>query len=203
MDRLGEGLAILTALLHTETPQQVEGRFFRLQEAVLAGPRLLGRPPILIGGSGPKRTIPLAARYCDIWNAQLVTPEEFQQRSTLLDELLAKAGRQPSDVKRTMTLPLFCGRDDAELDQRAALVRRMNASWASVPIRTIFESLRPHYKSLITGTPEAVVEQIRAYGAAGVAELIVQWANLEDMDGLRLLAEHVLPHVGTHENVGR
>jgi alkanesulfonate monooxygenase SsuD/methylene tetrahydromethanopterin reductase-like flavin-dependent oxidoreductase (luciferase family) len=52
------------------------GKFIQLEEAILPPrPQNAGGPPIMVGGSGPKRTLPLAARYADIWNGQLVTPE--------------------------------------------------------------------------------------------------------------------------------
>jgi alkanesulfonate monooxygenase SsuD/methylene tetrahydromethanopterin reductase-like flavin-dependent oxidoreductase (luciferase family) len=47
----------------------------------------------------------------------------------------------------------------------------------------------------LIGTPEEVVEQIRAYGTAGVNEIVLQWVAPEDIDGLELLAAEVLPHL--------
>lgn len=62
MDRLAEGLAVITGLLRSDAPLNYEGRFYHLREAVLVGPKRVGGPPILIGGRGPKRTLPLVAR---------------------------------------------------------------------------------------------------------------------------------------------
>ena len=45
------------------------------------------------------------------------------------------------------------------------------------------------------GTPEEVVEQIHAYGEAGVEELMMMWTSLENIDALELIAEEVLPYV--------
>ena len=47
----------------------------------------------------------------------------------------------------------------------------------------------------IVGTPDEVVGQIRAYAAAGVEEIMVHWSTLDDIEGLKLLAEHVMPHL--------
>lgn len=194
MDRLGEGLAVITGLLRNDAPVSYDGRFYQLREAVLVGPRRAGGPPIMVGGSGPKRILPLVARYADIWNAQRLTPNEFRQRSALLDRLLDEVGRQPSDVKRTITLPLFCGRDEAELEQRANWLRQFSPDWVDLPIETIFEILRPQFPSLTTGTPEEVVRQIHKYAEVGVQELVIQWAGFDDIGGLQLLSEQVLPH---------
>jgi alkanesulfonate monooxygenase SsuD/methylene tetrahydromethanopterin reductase-like flavin-dependent oxidoreductase (luciferase family) len=194
MDRLEEGLAVITGLLRHNEPFTYAGRFYQLRDAVLAGPRRPGSPLIMVGGSGPKRTLPLVARYADIWNAQLVTPDEFRERSELLDRLLAEVGRQPQAVKRTISLPLFCGRTEAELAQRGRWLRTMNPEWIDAPIETIFASLRLHFKSLITGSPEEVIRQIRNYAQAGVTELVIQWVDLDDIEGLILFSEQVLPH---------
>jgi alkanesulfonate monooxygenase SsuD/methylene tetrahydromethanopterin reductase-like flavin-dependent oxidoreductase (luciferase family) len=192
MARFEEGLEVITRLLHSDEPASYTGRFFRLQDAVLRLPRPAA-PPILIGGSGPKRTLPLAARYADIWNAIRLTPDEFHERSAQLDELLRSVDRQPSDVKRTYSTPVVCGRNAAELEQRVLHWREGVTEWADLPLNDLLDIFRNEIKGIV-GPPEAVVEQIKAYGAAGVEELIGMWGN-EDIEGLRLLAEQVLPHL--------
>ena len=67
--RLEEGLEVMSRLLRSEAPVSFDGRYFRLREAVLPGPGRPGGPPIMIGGSGPRRTLPLVARFADVWNA--------------------------------------------------------------------------------------------------------------------------------------
>ncbi len=49
--------------------------------------------------------------------------------------------------------------------------------------------------STVVGAPERIVEQIQAYGEAGVEEVMVQWWTLDDVEGLQLLADQVLPYV--------
>ena len=72
--RFEEGLSVITQLLRGDSPVTFTGTFFRLKNAMLSGPRSTGGPSIMIGGSGPKRTLPLVARFADVWNAQEVTP---------------------------------------------------------------------------------------------------------------------------------
>ncbi|TMF51061.1 MAG: LLM class flavin-dependent oxidoreductase, partial [Chloroflexi bacterium] len=78
MARLEEGLEVITRLLKSDEPVTFEGRFFQLRGAtLLPRPQRPGGPSILLGGNGVKRTLPLVARYADIWNVLSLTPEGF------------------------------------------------------------------------------------------------------------------------------
>jgi alkanesulfonate monooxygenase SsuD/methylene tetrahydromethanopterin reductase-like flavin-dependent oxidoreductase (luciferase family) len=195
MDRFAEGLAVITGLLRHDEPLTYAGQFYHVQNGVLAGPRQPSGPPILIGGIGRKRTLPLVARYADIWNATELSAVEFREQSQILDRLLVAAGRAPASLKRTLTAPVFVGRDEAELEQRGFWLRSFDPDWADISITSIFETLRSQIKSLTWGTPEEVVQQFHQYAEAGVEEFIIQWGAFDDLDGLKLLAEQVLPHM--------
>jgi alkanesulfonate monooxygenase SsuD/methylene tetrahydromethanopterin reductase-like flavin-dependent oxidoreductase (luciferase family) len=192
MARLEEGLEVITRLLRSDGPASYEGRFFRLRNAMLLPqPQRPGGPSILIGGTGPRRTLPLVARYADSWNAIRLTPDGFREHSTHVDQLLHAAGRSPSDVKRTVTVPVFCGRTATELEHQTRGLRRFRP-FANTPLNQIRTE-----RAAIMGTPEEVVTQIRAYAAVGVEEVLVHWFAADDIDGLKVLAEHVLPHVAS------
>ena len=86
MARLEDGLEVITHLLRNNGPTSYHGPFFQLREALLLPqPQRPGGPPLLIGGTGPRRTLPLVARYADIWDAGFLTPETFAQRAAHLD----------------------------------------------------------------------------------------------------------------------
>src|SRR2546425_12363826 len=102
MARLEEGLEVITRLLHSDEPVTFEGRFFQLRGAILLPrPQRPGGPPIQIGGNGPKRTLPLVARYANHWNGTFISVDDFRERSAILDQLLLVAGRDPADVRRS------------------------------------------------------------------------------------------------------
>ncbi len=52
-----------------------------------------------------KRTLPLVARYADIWNGVYLPLQDYRERSRRLDELLQAAGRKPADVTRSIMMP--------------------------------------------------------------------------------------------------
>jgi alkanesulfonate monooxygenase SsuD/methylene tetrahydromethanopterin reductase-like flavin-dependent oxidoreductase (luciferase family) len=148
----------------------------------------------MVGGSGPERTLPLVARFADVWSAQLLSPDGVRDRSAFLDGLLGEAGRHPGDVRRTLNAWVVCGRTNEELDDRLRGIRRFGP-WQHLPLDQLLDKLREW--SALIGTPEQIVTQIHAYEAAGIAELSVQWPDVDDVEGLEVLAREVLPHLAT------
>ncbi|MDQ3045515.1 MAG: LLM class flavin-dependent oxidoreductase, partial [Chloroflexota bacterium] len=167
--------------------------FFQLRRAILPGPRRPGAPPVMVGGSGPRRSLPLVARFADVWSAQELSSDGVRERSALLDGLLAAGGRRPGDVRRTMNVWVVCGRTPSEFEDRVRGYRRW-AALADVPLDQLLEKLRTAFMALV-GTPEEVVAQIQAYAAAGITELSIQWTGVDDIEGLEVLAAEVLPRL--------
>ncbi|HEY1354006.1 MAG TPA: TIGR03560 family F420-dependent LLM class oxidoreductase [Ktedonobacteraceae bacterium] len=191
MQRLEEGLEVITRLLRSDEAVSYEGRFFHLEGAtLLPRPQRPGGPPILIGGNGPRRTLPLVARYADIWNATFLAPQAFGEHSAQLDALLVAAGRQPAEVRRTMMLGLFFGRDQQELERRLSW-RSRDPELAHLPLALAVEKIADSGRALVGGVEE-ILAQLQGYARAGVAELMLQWFDLDDLDGLRAFAQGVL-----------
>ncbi len=177
--RFEEGLTVITRLLRDDKPVDFNGQYYQLHEAVLL-PRAqrAGGPPVLIGGNGEQRTLPLVAHYANEWNGVFLTPSRYAQLSKRLDELLVAHGRKPSDVRRSLMTGLIFGRTDAEL--RA----KLQTSGPSA------EELRS--RGMVVGTSSAVVEQLGKIAEAGAQRVMLQWMDLDDMDGLTALAKAVL-----------
>ncbi len=191
MARLEEGLEVITRLLRSEEPVTYEGKFFRLRDAaLLPRPQRSGGPPILIGGNSSRHTLPLVARYADIWNANFITPGAFQERSATLDRLLHAAGRNPGDVRRSVMLGLLFGRDMNELKRQIL----ETPGFAGQSLESVLEALKASSLA-IAGTPDMIIEQIHAYENAGADEVMLQWLDLDDIDGLQAFAASVLPRV--------
>jgi len=190
MARMQEGLEVVTRLLRSDEPVTFAGRFYQLRGAtLLARPQRPGGPQIMIGGNGPKYTLPLAARYADVWNGVYLSPEEFRARSTRLDELLMEAGRRPGDLRRTLMTGIFFGSDLPALDRQLESERAFRPELASTPRDELIAIMRQ--RNAIVGTPEMVAGQIAAYTQAGAEELMLQWLDQDDIEGLRGLAEVV------------
>lgn len=177
--RFEEGLEVITRLLRSNEPVNFQGEYYRLREAILMPrPQRPGGPPIVIGGNGERRTLPLVARYADEWNGVFLTPERYAERSRRLDELLAAQGRPATAVRRTLMTGLLFGRDEDELQ------RKLQQTGQSA------EELRG--RGMVVGAGAAVADQLGALVETGVARVMLQWMELDDIDGLEALAKAVL-----------
>ncbi len=102
LDRLAEAVPLIRRLLDGDEVSH-DGRFYRFDRAVCAPRPVQARLPILIGGSGPRKTLPLVARSADMWNAY-GTPAEVAAASALLAAACEAAGRDDAAVERTVNL---------------------------------------------------------------------------------------------------
>ena len=177
--RFEEGLEIVTRLLRNEEPVSFEGQFYRLRDALIMprSPRP-GGPPIVIGGNGPRRTLPLVTRYADEWNAVFVTADEFAKLNAGLDESLREAGRASDQVRRTLMTRAVFGRTEADVDRKLDGVAR--------------DQLEP---AVIAGTSGELVERLGHLSEAGVQRVMLQWLEVDDLDSLEAMADTVLPQL--------
>ncbi|MFN8452710.1 MAG: TIGR03560 family F420-dependent LLM class oxidoreductase [Anaerolineae bacterium] len=179
-EMLKDALEVTVRLLTSDNPVSYAGKHFSLDGAVLLPrPERAGGPPILVGGNGPKRTLPLAAEFADEWNAVWLDAPTFRERSALLDELLEERGRAPGEVKRSLMTRIDYAKDDADW-RRIKSERKLNDDVSSG-------------RRTIGGTASMVIDQIGALVDAGVERFMLQWLQLDDMDRMEALARDVLP----------
>jgi len=183
--RFEEGLEVVTRLLHSDQTVDFSGRFYRLQEAILLPrPGRPGGPPIIVGGNGPIRTLPLAARYADEWNGVYINAHKFAELNDRLDRLLLEEGRQPSTVRRSLMVGTLYGRNQSDIDRQLdAMAARRDRHYSAAELRD---------DGMVVGTSQDFREQLEEYAAAGVQRIMLQWLNLDDLDGLAVLAGALL-----------
>jgi F420-dependent oxidoreductase-like protein len=180
LDRFEEGLEVISRLLQSDEPVDFEGDFYRLREAILLPrPQRPGGPPLLIGGNGPQRTLPLVARFANQWNGVFIAARRFGELNERLDELLAAQGRQAGEVRRTLMTEVVFGRDQGELERK--LQNRDPADLAA--------------RGVVVGTGTQVVDRLGELAEAGVQRAMLQWLDQEDLDRMAAMADQVLPKV--------
>ena len=179
--RFEEGLEIITRLLHSDTPFDFSGQFYQLHEAILLPrPQRAGGPPMLIGGNGAQRTLPLVARYADEWNAVFRPAAKIAELGSQLDRLLEQNGRRADEVRRSLMTELVFGHDEAEVQ------RKLRG-------RESVEELRQMGR--VVGTPAEIVAQLGRLSEVGVQRVMLQWLDLDDLAGLEAFAQTVLPQL--------
>jgi F420-dependent oxidoreductase-like protein len=180
--RLEEGLEVINQMLKSDDPVNFTGKYFRVKEGILLPrPSHPGGPPLLVGGNGKHRTLPLAARFAKEWNALFITPSEFASLNKQLDEYMMIQGRQPHDVRRSLMTGCVFGADPEEVEMK------INLRWHGQ--RTLTE-LRQ--RGMIIGTAEEIVEQCRQLANVGVQRVMLQWMDLDDIAGLETMAKGIL-----------
>ena len=181
--RLEEQLEIITGLWETEPDDTFS---FRGNHYILDGspalpkPAQRPRPPVLVGGAGPRRTPRLAARFADEYNIPFSTVEDSAAAFGRVRQACAEAGRAPASLVYSVAHPVACGRDEGEL------ARRAEATGHQV------EFFRHNG---LGGSPAQVVDRIGQYAAIGATRVYLQILDLHDLDHLELLAAEVLPQV--------
>jgi alkanesulfonate monooxygenase SsuD/methylene tetrahydromethanopterin reductase-like flavin-dependent oxidoreductase (luciferase family) len=119
-DRFEEACQVLISLLSEETTT-FDGKYYQLTGArnEPKGPQR-PHPPICIGGSGEKRTLPLTARYAQHWNFVGGTPEEFARKRDVLAARCADIGRDPTEITMSAHLRLGDDRNYGQVVENAA-----------------------------------------------------------------------------------
>ncbi len=181
-DRFEEGLTVITQLLRSDQPITYSGNYYQLHEAILLPrPQRPGGPTILIGGNGPKRTLPLVAKFADEWNGVFIPSEKYAATNALLNDMLSEADRDPGDVKRSLMTNLVFGRTDQEVN---SLIQQ------GVFGITSKSGLQEH--GIITGTASEVIDQLGEFTVAGVEKIMLQWLDIDAIDRLEAFAREVL-----------
>ena len=175
LDWLGEAVPLMRRLLDGEQVTH-QGRFYTFTDALCEPRPIQPHLPILIGGSGPKKTLPIVARHGDGWN----TSGELDDVKASLDLLAgycADAGRDLADIELTVSFPTII-RDtvaDAEAVREKQLAHNGLDSLGGVP--------------LLTGSPEVMVDRLRPYLALGFSTVIVRMSAPFDRETIDRLPE--------------
>jgi F420-dependent oxidoreductase-like protein len=175
LDWLGEAVPLMRRLLDGERVTH-QGRFYTFTDALCEPRPIQAHLPILIGGSGPRKTLPIVARYGDGWNTS-GTIDEVKASLDTLTGYCADVGRDLSDIELTISFPTII-RDRVE-DAQAARGRQLShnglENLGTVP--------------LLTGSPETIVDTLRPYLALGFSTIIVRMPAPFDRETIDRLPE--------------
>jgi alkanesulfonate monooxygenase SsuD/methylene tetrahydromethanopterin reductase-like flavin-dependent oxidoreductase (luciferase family) len=158
----------------TQSSQSVE-----LKDASMV-PGIMGPMPLWIGGLGPKQTLRMAGAYANGWNAAYASPSQYRELNNILDDWCVKAGRQPSDVERSINLSYALSTEDV-----GVVKEQLETQWGAASERIISGSL--------LGRPEDAMEQIAPFIEAGAQMVNIAIRPPWNQDILAEYIETVIP----------
>ena len=183
-ERLGEALAILTSMF-AGGPTTFAGRHYQVEAlANLPVPLQRPRPPIHVGGVGPRRTLPLVAHYADVWNVPTYGLAGWEESDRLLQEECGRIGRDPSTIRRSHEAVLVLAPDQGSLaPARAQAERRFGGRGWGLEAGGF------------VGTPSMVADRIAGLAEKGVTLFVFLTHDRADPRTLELFAERVMPEL--------
>ena len=187
LEMLDEATQVIK-LLWSGQPVSFAGRHYRLQAAETFPLPAQLLPPIIMGGKGEK-TLQIVAKHAAEWNCSYVGLDIFRQKSGQLDQHCLALGRDPAALRRSVMIPFIIGQDEATVQKR---LEAHQAMFSDLP-RTYAEW---QARGFLGGSPQQLLDQLKAFEEAGVRRFMLQHNDLDDLDSLELLAGQVLPYFG-------
>jgi alkanesulfonate monooxygenase SsuD/methylene tetrahydromethanopterin reductase-like flavin-dependent oxidoreductase (luciferase family) len=181
---LEDTLAIVTGMF-TGEPTTYEGKHFQIAELPnLPPPTQQPHPPIYVGGIGERWTLPLVARFADVWNVPFRALGDLGRKQDVLDAECARLGRDPHTIRRSLEAVTVVARDDATLERARAVAeqRYSGPQWGL------------HDAGLV-GTPDAVVHRLGELMELSFTEFVFFAYDRDEPTVLELLASDVLPQL--------
>lgn len=175
LDRLDEAVMLMRRLLDGERFSH-EGRFYTFHDALCAPRPVQRRLPILVGGSGPRKTLRTVALRADAWNTS-GDLEEVAGRVAVLAEHCADVGRDIASIEKTLSFPILLRDDRAEAERAFASLLAHNGtdSMGAGPA--------------LRGSPAEVAEFIRPYLDLGFETIIVRMPAPYDRETIDRMGE--------------
>jgi F420-dependent oxidoreductase-like protein len=192
-ERLEEQLALITGMWRTPVGEtfSFDGVHYQLVDCpALPKPVQQPYPPVIVGGTGPRRTPALAARFADEFNLPPFNkPDAAAAAFERVRAACEAIGRDPATLEYSVTLTTVCGADRAEVERRGAVSPAQ------------FEGAD------CAGTPDEVLEQLLAYREIGATRAYLRLLDLRDVEQITLLGTSlsqagVLPGVTTANAAG-
>ena len=175
-DRFEEACELLRLLFTSEEPVNYQGRYYQLDQAPLS-PGCHQKPhiPIMVGGTGERRTLRTLARHGDIfnmdgWAGQGMTLDVYRHKIGVLEKHCADAGRDPAEIKRTLLMPLQITEDKARIER-------------------FQKALGP---GSMAGPKNEVIDRIGEFEQEGVAEIMFGAVRTGDVEMYQRIEEDIV-----------
>jgi F420-dependent oxidoreductase-like protein len=186
-EKLEEGLQIAKSMFVNDTTT-FDGKWFQVNNALnVPKPVQAGGPPILIGGSGEKKTLRMVAQYGDACNV-FGDAAAVRHLMEVLDGHCERLGRDPRSICRTRLGTLVIGRTMEEANAKLA-ARLGGTDLSSLPP----ERVARMKAMFIVGDAPAVQEQVTELLDAGLDGIVVNMPDAYDLEAVELAGAALRP----------
>ena len=185
LDWLAEAVPAVRSLLDGDEVTSPSGGRYAFDHLRLAPGPAQDRIPLVIGGSGERKTLRIVAEHADIWNA-FGLPEELVHKDEVLRRHCDEVGRNPDEIERSVGCKVTIRSTEAEAER----VRRALLEHNRTPLASVADD-----HTFWTGTPEQVAETMSAYRRIGFSTFIVELPAPYDLETMESLVTTVKPMV--------
>jgi F420-dependent oxidoreductase-like protein len=184
MDMLDDACRIVRAMT-TDELATVEGKHWSVTAARCEPKPVQARLPIIIGGSGEKRTLRIVAEHADGWNTFFGDIAEYQHKLDVLEHHCADVGRDPAEIRKQVVLR-------AVLDDTEAAARDRAAEMAAAAGVAVEQYVTP---GMVVGTPEQCAARLEDHCRLGVEDFLLLARPPHDARTIERFAQEVAPAV--------
>ena len=187
-DRLDEYIQVMK-LLWADGPAKFSGKFYQLDGADALPKPSAGRPPIVIGGGGERRTLNLVAKYANEWNAPTLSPDAYRAKRSVLAKHCEAVDRDPATIWDSMVSVGPIGATLAEIDIATKTLMELFLPGTSGSLAEYRAGLKA--RGAIVGGREEILDALGGLADAGVNEVVF----FDSPGVLQFLASEIAPAV--------
>ena len=176
-DRFEEACELIRRLFHSREPADFNGTYYRLDHAQLSpGNYDDNKPiPIMVGGTGPKRTLRTLARYGDVmnldgWAGGGMSLDYYKFKARILEQHCEDCGRDPTEIRRTLTMPCLVTDDKARAEAM----------------------ISEYGEGTVAGSKQYVIDRIGQFEDAGISEIMFGYLPTGKVSLLQRFEEEIV-----------
>jgi F420-dependent oxidoreductase-like protein len=176
---LDEAIQVIRKMWTDEPYASFNGKYYQIRNAY-CNPKPIQKPspPILVGGSGERKTLKIVAKYADACNL-FGSPETVKKKLDILKEHCKSVGRDYSSILKTKLCVIIVD------DNNDMAINRVRKTFGGMPEEHVKEFV-------IYGTPEDVSRQIETLEQVGIQYLIVDLEPYRELEALDTFASKVI-----------
>ena len=174
-DRFEEACELLRLLIHSNEPVDYHGTYYEADNARLS-PGSYDKPiPIMVGGTGPKRTLRTLAKYGDVmnldgWAGGGMSLDYYKAKAGILEKHCEDVGRDPAEIRRTLLMPCYLTEDKSLIER---MVRRLGPG-------------------TVAGSRQYIIDRIGEFQDAGISEIMFGGLGSGDVERLKKYEEEII-----------